>query len=167
MPKLPNRQVIIFGITAVMILYGAYHFVFSKTISGRTPVPAKNTVKLSALLTDAGSTAAAGAVELYLIKRAETAWTHNPFYEQRAYREWFFTQNPGKATEAKGSAKVIFNYTGYLELGKKKMAIINGAEYGVGDPLDVEGYLLKSISPASVLIENRTGKTKFTVPIQD
>ena len=47
------------------------------------------------------------------------------------------------------------------------MAIINGVEYKVGEPLDVKGYFLKNISAARVVIENRGTKATLNVPLQE
>jgi len=35
------------------------------------------------------------------------------------------------------------------------MAIINGIEYSVGESLEIEGYVLRSIAPTKIKIENR------------
>jgi hypothetical protein len=47
------------------------------------------------------------------------------------------------------------------------MAIINGAEYGVGDPLDVEGYVVKSVSAAKVVVYRAVDRTALDIPIQE
>ena len=47
------------------------------------------------------------------------------------------------------------------------MAIINGWEYEAGQSLDVEGYLLKRVTPSRVLIINRTTGGETYVPIQE
>ncbi|MCG6536396.1 MAG: secretin and TonB N-terminal domain-containing protein, partial [Syntrophales bacterium LBB04] len=43
--------------------------------------------------------------------------------------------------------KIEFVYTGYLEINRKRMAIINGIEYKEGEPLDVKGYILRTVAP--------------------
>jgi len=47
------------------------------------------------------------------------------------------------------------------------MAIINGWEYEAGQPLDVEGYLLKKVTPSRILIVNRTTGGETYVTIQE
>jgi type II secretory pathway component PulC len=63
--------------------------------------------------------------------------------------------------------KINFVYSGYIALGQKKMAIINGIEYREGDPLEIEGYVLKSVNAAMVVIENRKAGVMENVPLQD
>jgi len=52
-------------------------------------------------------------------------------------------------------------------LGRKRMAIINGIEYREGDALDIKGYVLKSVSPAKVVIVNLATRAMFTVPLEE
>jgi hypothetical protein len=47
------------------------------------------------------------------------------------------------------------------------MAIINGMEYREGEELDVKGFVLKSVSPARVVIENRSTRAVQTIPLQE
>ena len=168
MQKLLNRQVILSGIVGLMALYGVYNFMFATKPTMRDST--KSNASLSAFLSDVNthiSDSSFTAVDLYLIKRAETEWLHNPFLGKNTYREWLTAQNPAKSGELKSAVKTVFYYTGYLELGKKKMAIVNGMEYGVGDALEIEGYILKMITPSQVIIESKTDRIKFTVPLQD
>ena len=43
-------------------------------------------------------------------------------------------------------------YTGYLRMGDKRLAIINGMEYEAGDILEPDGFIIRSISPRRVVI---------------
>ena len=63
--------------------------------------------------------------------------------------------------------KITFNYTGYMEYGRKKVAIINGLEYGEGEKLETPGYVLKAIFPGKVIIENTLEKANIEAFIQD
>jgi hypothetical protein len=47
------------------------------------------------------------------------------------------------------------------------LAIINGVEYEAGDPLEIEGYVLKKIYPGKVVIVNEKSGSKFEVPLQE
>jgi hypothetical protein len=69
------------------------------------------------------------------------------------------------ATNVKAGPSIV--YSGYVDTGQKKMAIINGWEYEAGQPLDVEGYLLKKVTPSRVLIVNRTTGGETYVTIQE
>ena len=69
--------------------------------------------------------------------------------------------------DARRRPKIEFVYTGYLEVGRKRMAIINGMEYREGEALDIKGFVLKSVSPTKVVIENRGIGATLNVPLQE
>jgi hypothetical protein len=58
-------------------------------------------------------------------------------------------------------------YSGYVESGKNKMAIINGLEYRAGEQLKEEGYTLKQITPLKVLIFDKRTGIDLEIPIQE
>ncbi len=66
---------------------------------------------------------------------------------------------------AVSSSKII--YSGYVDSGKKKLAVINGLEYRVGEQLEMEGYILKGITPSKVLIVNKNTGNEMEIPIQE
>lgn len=60
-----------------------------------------------------------------------------------------------------------FLYSGYMEMGTHKLAIINGMEYQEGDRLDSQGATLKKITPGEVRIYVGAKKGFIVVPIDD
>jgi hypothetical protein len=93
------------------------------------------------------------SVDAYIIDQAQKPWSNDPFYV-------------GPAPEQKGpdSATPTFAYTGYVELGEERLAIINGVDYRVGDPLEIPGFMLLTVAPSKVIIEDKEGQRKITVP---
>jgi hypothetical protein len=71
----------------------------------------------------------------------------------------------GNAGGKDASAKII--YSGYVDSGKNKMAVINGFEYRIGEPLVIEGYVLKQITPSKILIFNKNTGNKEEIPLQE
>jgi hypothetical protein len=55
-------------------------------------------------------------------------------------------------------------YSGYLIMGNKILAVINGMEYEEGDMLDRPGLFVVDISPSRVVIGAREGEKKI-IPI--
>jgi hypothetical protein len=47
------------------------------------------------------------------------------------------------------------------------MAVINGFEYRIGEELEIEGYILKRITPSKVLIVNKNTGNKEEIPLQE
>jgi hypothetical protein len=166
MAKMGKRQMIILGVMAIAILYAAFVYLApQKKIPGVDM--AQKTAELKTFVTDltAGlgkdSSKNLGAL---IFSRAEREWSQDPFLDSRAYKSW--TQVKVTAKEAGAAApKIEFVYSGYLEVDRKRMAIINGMEYREGEDLDTKGYVLKSVSPSSVVIENRGIGATVNVPL--
>jgi hypothetical protein len=166
MAKMGKRQMIILGVMAIVILYAAFVYLApQKKIPGVDM--AQKTAELKTFVTDL--TAGLGKdssknLGTLIFSRAEREWTQDPFLDSRAYKSW--TQVKVTAKEAGAAApKIEFVYSGYLEADRKRMAIINGMEYREGEGLDAKGYVLKSVSPSSVVIENRGIGATVNVPL--
>jgi hypothetical protein len=166
MAKMGKRQMIILVVMVIVILYAAFDYLAPrKKIAGVDM--AQKTAELKTFVT--GLTAGLGK-ELsknlgpLIFSRAEKEWTQDPFLDSRAYKSW--TQVKVTAKEAAAAApKIEFVYSGYLEVDRKRMAIINGMEYKEGEDLDTKGYVLKSVSPSNVVIENRGIGATVNVPL--
>lgn len=170
MAKLGKRQMIIFGVMGIVILFAAVDFLLPKNKHPAIDV-SKKKQELSALVTtlSAGTEkeGAKNSVAL-VVSRAEKEWAHDPFLDGKSFREWVHLKEPPKEQakkEGPAAPKIDFSYTGYLEVKRKRMAIINGIEYKEGEALDVKGYILRSVSPEKVVIENRTTRATLTVPL--
>ena len=171
MSKLTTRQIVILGLMVLVILYGAYDLL---STGRKKPAadPAKASADLSSFITEMTASVvkqSPSPVDANMIKRAEAPWTKDPFYERRTYAEWAPAKEPaqGPGVSAPGIPKAQFNYTGFVDGGGKRIAIINGNEYGTGDALDVEGYVLKAITPARISVYNRETRRTFEIPLQE
>jgi hypothetical protein len=159
-----KRQMIILGVMAIVILYAAYDYLApKKKILGVDM--AQKTAELNTFVS--GLTAGLGKepssnLGTLIFSRAEREWTQDPFLDSRAFKSW--TQVKVAAQET-GAPKIEFVYAGYLEVDRKRMAIINGIEYSEGEGLENKGYVLKSVSPSNVVIENRGLGATVTVPL--
>lgn len=172
MPKLTTRQIIILGVMILAVLYGAYDFFYAGRKKAAAVDPAKKASDLNVFISDmavALSKDTPSPVDAHMIKRAEAGWAKDPFYDRKTDREWAAVKEPAPAGGAipPGTAKRQFNYTGYVDAGRNKIAVVNGNEYGVGDALDVEGYILKGIYPTRVTVYNRETRRSFDIPLED
>jgi hypothetical protein len=170
MAKPDKRQMIILGVMGIAILYAAFDFLAPRKKSS-TPGTAQKTAELSTFVTDL--TAGLGKdttknLNALIFSRAEREWTQDPFLDAKSYRAWSAVKaSVKKDGMGLGAAapKSEFLYSGYLEAGRKRMAIINGIEYSEGESLDVKGYVLKSVSPTRVVIVNRGIGATVNVPL--
>ena len=169
MANLGTKQKIIIGVMGIAILYAAVDFLTPK----KTPVidVKQKTEELNTFVTTLsagmGKDTAKNLAPL-IFSRAEKEWTQDPFLDEKSFRSWSKAKE-GVAASKEGVAapKIEFVYTGYLEMDRKRIAIINGVEYEEGEALDIKGFSLKSVSPARVVIENRRIGATVNVPIQE
>jgi len=167
MAKMGKRQMIILGVMAIVILYAAFTYLApQKKIPGVDM--AQKTEELKTFVTDL--TAGLGKdssknLGTLIFSRAEKEWTQDPFLDSRAYKSWSQAQVTAAKEAGAAAQKIEFVYSGYLEVDRKRMAIINGMEYTEGEGLDTKGYVLKSVSPSSVVIENRGIGATVNVPL--
>jgi len=155
MAKLGKREMIILGVMAIAILYTAFIYLSPKKKDPGADT-AKKTAELNTFVTDLSGSLKMDTMKnpgTLILARAEKEWTNNPFLNGKDFKKW--TEARTAKVDGSAVAKIEFVYSGYLEVGRKRMAVINGVEYKEGEALDVKGYMLKSISPAKVVIENR------------
>ncbi|MEI6610916.1 MAG: hypothetical protein WCO53_14405 [Deltaproteobacteria bacterium] len=165
MDKLNKRQMIVLSITALSILYAAYVYLIAPPTSNKV-ITNESAQEINTLLSgfnnDLIKDTQAG-MDAYIIARAEADWQKNPFWDKSSFKEWAVIQ----AGAGDSGSKVKINYSGYVDAGKIKIAIINGLEYRVGEQLEIEGYVLKRITPSKVSIVNRNTGSEVEIPIQE
>jgi hypothetical protein len=89
--------------------------------------------------------------DLYIITKAAMEWTKEPFMVYHASR----SKGSSTIDTPKPHKTWTFVYSGYLEASHRKLAIINGMEYEVGDTLLPSGYVVQRISPFRVIIQKQ------------
>jgi hypothetical protein len=167
MAKLKKREIIILIIAAVVVFYAGYEYLIAAPASKKIKTSAgADSVKVdtfaSGIIKDLGKDKITD-LDAYVIRRMETDWGKNPFWKKDLYKAW--VNREGLAKSSGALAKII--YSGYVDSGKNKMAVINGFEYRIGEQLEIEGYVLKQITPSSVLIFNKNTGNKEEIPLQE
>jgi len=173
MGKLNKRQMAILGVMLLAVLYGGYDFLTSGRKSQAVSGGATQTADLNALIgniTAAMTAEAPSPAAAYAAKMAEAQWARDPFYEPVDKREEAMERAAARARQiaaltAELKGKLI--YSGYLELGSKKIAVVNGSEYVEGDSLDPEGHLLSGIYPSKIVIYHKGARLKIDIPLQE
>lgn len=165
-----KREKIIVVLMVVALLYGGYNFLFSGSAGGKKKSSGSRQVAVSDFVTDlimrirgADTT----ATDTLILEKSSAAWQKDPFLVVKQ------TEDTAGATENEneiitpGALTGAFKYSGYMEMGKSKLAIINGMEYQEGDHLEIQGAALKKISPGEVRIYVDAEKGIIVVPIDD
>jgi hypothetical protein len=163
MAKLNKRQIIILVIAALLILYAAYEYLISGP-AGKKVETGTNSAEINTFVSDLQNDLIKNitvGVDAYIIGRAEANWQRNPFWERQSYKEWAAREGAAGVS----ASKII--YSGYVDSGRKKLAVINGLEYRVGEQLEMEGYILKGITPSKVLLVNKNTGNEVEIPIQE
>ena len=161
-----NREKIIVGLAAVALAYGAIELLLPR--ANVAPVPQPQSLEgLNAFITKVADatrvgTAEAGAI---VIQKAEAAWKQDPFLEIQKAKPPDPTPKPPPGGTIRPSNLV---YNGFIELGSKRLAIINGQEYEAGDKLSPGGFTIKSILPTRVVIVSAQGEgAPIVLPLQE
>jgi len=90
--------------------------------------------------------------QAYILQKAQADWKQDPFVQLQ----------PNKVAEDTGPAPVLddrVRYTGFLQMGDTRLAIISGMEYEPGDRLEPGGFIIRSIFPNRVVV-SPPGKNK-------
>jgi hypothetical protein len=168
MKKLSKQQIIILAVMVIAILYGLYDFLGPKPKKTGALSPAARSAELTSFVNEFTVAVAKdmpGKLDAYSAGRAEAKWGGNPFSDRKLYASWKSAKAP--VAPAASLPKPVFTYTGYVEGETKKIAIINDTEYGTGDALDIQGYVVQDILPTKVILLNKKEKKTINVPMQE
>jgi hypothetical protein len=161
MAKLKTREIIILVVAVLLVLYAGFDYLIIGP-AGKKVKSSADSVKIETFTSEITSDLNKNKLsdfDKYVIRRAGIDNGNNPFLKRDAYKVWAARDNKG------GASKII--YSGYVESGRNRMAVLNGLEYRAGEQMVEEGYVLKQITPSKVLIfDKRTGNS-LEIPIQE
>ncbi|MDD5722273.1 MAG: hypothetical protein PHY29_00890 [Syntrophales bacterium] len=149
------REIVVMAVMLAVVLYGVYD---SFVASSSKPLGAgsgEKVVQIDTLIAEASKVLEdRGSYPVYaaIVAGAEADWGRDPFYADNT---------PGMRTSTMGAIE----YTGYLEIGTRRIAVIDGVGYETGDELEVGGYLVKRIGSSAVVIEEKETGKGITVPL--
>lgn len=167
-----TREKIIVGIMCLTIVYGAYELIFR----GRTrPMPASSaagssTGDLKSFVAEITGKLANEKVSMdyqHMIRQAGADWTKDPFLQSAASLKKRLSPVGSAPKKPSRSAKPRYTYSGFMQLGDTKLAIINGIEYAVGEKLPNKAYYVKTISTNRVVLARVNGDETIQVFITE
>lgn len=100
-------------------------------------------------------------IDAYIIENISAKWTKDPLLNTRKDNKYF-----SASSEIPEVLKGI-TYSGYLQMGSRHLAIINGTEYETGEELEKGGVTVGNIYPNRVIIVLRGGKVKHSIPLEE
>ena len=164
--KISKREKIILGLTVLALIYAGVVFFF--------PGPGSSIPRLGAdadsaegLVTEVVQSLARHhrtETEQIILEKAQIPWpADEPFIPATA------SSSGGRKPEGETIAESdpgAFSFTGYVEIGTKRLAIINGEEYETGDQITGSPYTVRAISPEQVRLGD-AGNRIHVVPMAD
>ena len=99
-------------------------------------------------------------IDSYIIERIPAKWTTDPLLSTRG--DLIIDEEPPAPP---GSLDLI--YSGFLQMGSKSLAIINGMEYEAGEVIPESDYRVSRILPNRVVILLRGGRQRVSIPIEE
>jgi hypothetical protein len=167
-----KREKIILIIMALTVVYGFYAL-FLENPSAGIPKLAASGNKLDTFnkfITNVAALVKGGVSEedTYIINKIPVKWTKDPLLNTRT--ETTFKPEKEKLTEAKKEAtarELGMVYTGFLNMGNRNLAIINGNEYEKGEKLPDSGLIVEAIYPNRVVFGIQGSKKKITVKLEE
>ncbi len=145
----------------ITVILGVYMMFFDspKKTSAINTEGARELELLNTFITKVAEKTKSGPskTQAYILNKAQTAWKQDPFVQIE----------PKQIVEDTGPEPVLdsrVKYTGFLQMGDKRLAIINGMEYEAGDLLESGGFIIRNILPNHVVVAP-PGKNKKTMII--
>jgi len=157
-----KKRIIAYGILAVVLLVCVFFFMPSDKSENQ-----KNLNHLESItkeVKDGLKKTGMNKVTNYVINRAESMWSKDPFSDRKGVVPSGAKKNgTGNSADMPARIRPVFTYSGYMSVGDKRMAIINGMEYELNEELEIKGYYVDTIEQNWVIIEDKKNQEKITV----
>jgi hypothetical protein len=168
-----KREKIIVGLMLLTVVYGIYTVFFERrgNVGSAPAFSSTNELEnLNTFIAKVAETSKAGLSEpdKYIIARAEAEWKQDPLINVELTNQPESEIQKSKAVTKAVIPNLKVSYTGFMQMGDKALAIINGMEYSAGDELEQGGYVVRSITPSQVVIVSiGDGKQRFVFPLEE
>ena len=158
-----KREKILVSLMIAALGYGAFELFYSPS-PRETATNAVAEVDSARILQESISNTISEAElndnETYVLNIAASRWVNNPFYEWPAGEDTLAVDMPDEEWEP-------MHYSGYLEMGRTRMAVINGLEYMTGEVLQGGKFVVLNITPEKVVVQSLKSLSEVTIPYQD
>lgn len=167
-----KREKIILIIMALTIVYGFYALFLENPSPGK-PKLASSGNKLDTFnkfITNVAALVKGGVSEeeTYIIDKIPVKWSKDPLLNTK--KEVAFKPEKEKLAEGEKGAtaqELRIVYSGFLNMGNRNLAIINGIEYEKGEKLPDGGHIVEEIHPNRVVMGMQGSKKKITVKLEE
>ena len=167
-----REKIIVLTAIAILVI-GGFEFFYSP--SGKKEQEARQMniedekTQMAAFVTKVQAEVALNKVDddlRYLLSRIEADWMGDPFYEgANPFLKTF------KDEEPETDLPITIVYSGYIGVGERRMAVLNGNEYEIGEQIDEGVYLVKQIFPDHLVLEEKVAENKmarrYVIPLTE
>lgn len=162
-----KREKVILVIMSLVVVFGLYDFLFSSGAKKKPTVTVIGVAETNKFITDVANSLKEDFTEtnMYIIRQAMADWDRDPFWFKERQPEPKAEVMVESIKEAKTQESRV--YSGYLEMGEQKLAIIDGAEYEPGDELGRGGPVVKSIDPRKVVLAIPGTADEVILPLKE
>jgi hypothetical protein len=152
-----RREKFILAVTCGVAALGLGSLLFGGNPEVKAPSPAQDkalSAQIEALAKGVDA-ATPSPVEVAMLEAIQRPWKTDGLYDKGLV---------GKAQGPKPAS--LPKYTGYVELGTGRLAVVDGFEYQVGDALEGGGYKVVAITPEKIFLESLANGNRVEVPYE-
>ena len=165
-----RREQIIVGLMVLVCLYGAYEFLLG---NGKTPAGRRvqnqgaDLKQFVSEVTEKMSLSEASPARGYVLAtmRQPDRWAKDPFGDDLPPETLTIHADTDEAQPT--VRQTSFAYTGYMAMGDRRMAIVNGSEYFEGESLAQSGYQLYRVTPGEIEVRSTDGDNRQIIPLTE
>ena len=169
-----TREKIIVGLMVLTVIFGAYTLFFSSDTAispqATRAEPVADLQKFVIQVAKNIQTTIPTEAETHRLEQASRNWQKDPFLTSVAALTTELERSlPVEVAKEKPvpAEAPDLRYSGFLQVGAKRMAIINGMEYEEGEMLPASGYFIRSITPKSVVIGKIGDSKTHVLPLDE
>jgi hypothetical protein len=165
-----TREKIIVGMAVLALGYGGIELFLPRAKNAPVPPPSQALEGLNTFIAKIADATKTGSAEAnaHVMRKAESPWRQNPFLKMAKAAPEPRPPAPDSGVKPPERPKPSLKYTGFIDMGERRLAIINGLEYETGDQVEPGDFRIKSILPNKVvLIYSRGAAAPIELPLQD
>ncbi len=166
-----TREKIIVGVMCLTVVYGAYELIGTRKHKNRPQAKIGDPiVELKSFVAEVAQKLVNEKVAReyqYIITQSAAEWSKDPFIQSIGPLKESLVPTIKDEQPIRPTKLPEFEYTGFMQIGATKLAIINGIEYAVGESLASKNFYVKNISAQQVLIGKVGGPDTIQLPIRE
>jgi len=162
-----KREKIMLLLMAVALVFGSYFLFFAPDQSEKTHLRGDDSEELNRFVMQAAKRLYKkneATTAQYIIAQARTNWVRDPFISPKTVAPVLLV---AIETPKKDVPVILFSYSGYLDVGGMRLAIINGQEYAIQDTVSPQGHILTHISPHQVILKGNGETPRLVIPLEE